>query len=53
VLWFPLALALPLAALIVPVLTRDPVGLLFMSFLAATSAAGAALATSLAARRSR
>jgi hypothetical protein len=51
VLWYPLALALPAAALIVPALTRDPIGVLFVGFLAGTCAAGAALATALAARR--
>ena len=51
VLWYPLALALPAAAVIVPGLTRDPIGVLFVGFLAGTCAAGAALATALAARR--
>ncbi|HEY2899628.1 MAG TPA: hypothetical protein VGL59_03555 [Polyangia bacterium] len=51
VLWYPVALALPSAALIVPALTRDPIGVLFVGFLAGTCAAGAVLAIALAARR--
>jgi hypothetical protein len=51
VLWLPLALALPAMAIFVPALTRDPVGVIFLSFWAGAMAAGAAMATSFAARR--
>jgi hypothetical protein len=50
VLWYPFALALPAAALILPALTREPVGALFVGYLAGAAAAGGVLATSLAAR---
>ena len=53
VLFYPLALALPAAALILPAATRDPVGALLVDFLAGAAAAGGVLASSLAARRRR
>jgi hypothetical protein len=50
-LWLPVALSPAAVAVLVALLMRQPIGMMFISFLAGTLAGGAALAISLAARR--
>jgi hypothetical protein len=50
-LWWPVALAPAAIAVLVPALTRDPVGVMFLSFWAGSFVGGAVFATSFAARR--
>jgi hypothetical protein len=52
-LWLPVALAPAAVAVIPPALFREPVGMLFFSFLAGAFAGGAVWTVALAARRSR
>jgi hypothetical protein len=50
-LWWPVALAPAALAVLVPALTRDPVGVMFLSVWAGSFVGGAVFATSFAARR--
>jgi hypothetical protein len=51
VLWLPVGLGPVAAALMVPSLTRDAVGMAFLAFVAGALAGGATWAVSMAARR--
>ena len=52
-LWLPIALSPTAVAVIPPALFREPVGMLFLSFLAGALAGGAVWTVALAARRAR
>lgn len=52
-LWLPVALAPAAITILVPALTRDPIGVMFVSFWSGTLAGGIAFAASFAARRAR